>query len=127
MERNHQTENTAALAAATAEAFGTKPRIVQVGCQDMQPALRRGDFVLALPVDRFVHDGLYVLDIHQRNVPDVWYAASLGPHGINLRKVRSDLTPNERVSREEFAAMVVGMVIAKINVLEGRYFPYPAN
>lgn len=89
----------------------------------MAPTLNRGDFCLVAPVDRYVHEGMYVID---------------GPFGSAVYRVERCIAANPKpyrlipentryeiqcISAEDFDRDVLAMVIVTMNVRERRFLP----
>jgi signal peptidase I len=85
---------------------------------NMEPTLRRGDFVLAAPVDRYDGEGIYVFDVRGDAV--VYRACGFGEPGTVHLSSDNRLYSVQSVSKERFEGVVLGKVAATVNVTDRR-------
>lgn len=102
-------------------AGATRPRLMPIEGDGMEPTLRHGDYVAVVPIDRFRCDGLYVLE--RFGVTDVYrcqtdFAGKIIVWHDNRRYggKRYPLTV------AQFNEGVVGYVVATVNVLDRTAF-----
>jgi SOS-response transcriptional repressor LexA len=95
-------------------AAGDGLRVFPIIGDRMEPKLRRGDFLLVQPLERWSGAGLYVLDgpfgpdVHRVDVA-----------GGNVRLIPDNPRYNTfDVTREQFHAEVLGKAVFKVNVTD---------
>lgn len=91
-------------------------RMTPVTSDTMEPTLRRGDFVLAVPTDRYEIQGLYLLGEEVFRVQPNGKKGELWLLRDNQRYTRQD------VSLEWFNETVMAYVVGHLKVFDHRYF-----
>jgi phage repressor protein C with HTH and peptisase S24 domain len=97
-----------------------RPRLIAIEGNGMEPTLRRGDFVVATPCDRFRSDGLYVVEIDGEAV--VYRCQYDGAGNVVLWFDNPRFSERWSMPRAEFDRKVVGIVAAEIRVIDSRVF-----
>ena len=96
-----------------------KLSIVPVRGDRMSPTLRGDwDYVLAAPVDGFLYDGLYVVEVLGQ--PCIYRCQHMGSGQIRMSG-DNPLYPADRlVPHDAFTAMVLGIVVCDLKVRDPR-------
>lgn len=95
--------------------------------QSMHPTIRRDDPVLVAPVDRYIGEGVYLVDMfgdHQ----DIWRVESNFNGGFRLRKDQQHedgrpIWTHYDLSKAQFTKVVRGKVWVVANVVDNRFMP----
>lgn len=103
--------------------FASGVRMVQVRGDNMAPGLRcERDYVVMLPCDDYVHEGLYVLDMDGRGTAvrrvQLW---GKGQVGILSDNPAYGATPSARmqvISRADFQTICLGFVVGRLLIDE---------
>jgi phage repressor protein C with HTH and peptisase S24 domain len=98
-------------------AFIGTPRFLPVEGDVMSPTLRRGDYVVVVPVDRYQGDGLYAFDLH--GAPVIYRCMSNFKGGIAVIP-DNKLYSTWDFTVKEFDDTVIGKIAATCKVLDPR-------
>lgn len=102
------------------EEFTSSPKLrtFPITGDTMEPTLRRGDFVMAVPVTRYLREGIYIVE--DNGFPTVYRVQRW--NGANELRMVQDHPALQRspqiIARDLFDDRVIGLVVARINVME---------
>lgn len=93
-------------------------RVMAVNTSNMAPTVRDGDYAFVSPLNHYLGEGLYVVDLHGTNHPQIYRVQSY----IGQDKIRLSLDSGHYsdvfITRAEFEQIVLGKVAARIETLE---------
>lgn len=95
--------------------------------QSMHPTIQRDDPVLVAPIDHYIGEGFYLVDMfggHQ----DIWRVETNFNGGCILRKDQQHedgrpVWPHYDLSKAEFSKVVCGKIVGAFNVFDKRLLP----
>ncbi|MBK1866405.1 hypothetical protein [Taklimakanibacter albus] len=101
-----------------------RARMSPVISDNMAPTVNVGDFIIAVPADRYEGEGLYIVD---GNLYRVQSSGSVKRSELWLMRDNPLYTPRDVVTYEWFCAHVLGYVTGIVRIIDPRFFEHRAR